>query len=59
MFAVPGVQGCGEDRAWQSQVDGAIDVRLGLPSQPGQNSARIDGRLFIAPAASVRENLGP
>ena len=54
-FEAPAVQGCGREAAWQEEVDEAIDSKAGLPSPPGNNSTRLNGRQQLAGVELLRE----
>ncbi len=52
-FSVPAASGCGE--WWDTLlVDGAIDLKLGLPSAAGKNTAILTGNLEQAEAEAVK-----
>jgi len=52
-FKVPTASGCGE--WWDTLlVDAAIDLKLGLPSEPGHNTAILKGNLEQAAASAVK-----
>lgn len=53
-FAVPGANGCGGLLA--PVIDEAIDLKLGLPSAAGNNTAILDGTLERASAGAVEES---
>ncbi len=53
-FAAPVVEGCGGIFAFL--LDPLIDSKLGLPSASGNNTAILNGTLFQAGAAIVREH---
>jgi len=51
-FAAPGASGC--DGIFELFVDFAVDLKLGLPSAAGKNTAILQGTLEQAQAAAVR-----
>jgi hypothetical protein len=53
-FSVPVAMGCGGLLA--AVVDPAIDLKLGLPSAAGNNTAKFDGTLEQASATAVKES---
>lgn len=53
-FAAPKAEGCGGIFAFL--IDGAVDAELELPSEPGHNTAILNGSQEIASAASAREH---
>lgn len=53
-FSVPVANGCGGVLALL--VDPAIDLKLGLPSAAGHNTARLNGNLAEASAVAVRQS---
>jgi hypothetical protein len=54
-FSVPTAEGCGEGEWWyQALVDAAIDLKLGLSSAAGHNTAILQGNLEQAEAAAVK-----
>ena len=55
-FEAPAVQGCGREAAWQEEVDEAINSKAGLPSPPGSNSTRLDGRQQLIGVGVLREH---
>ncbi len=55
-FEAPAVQGCGREPAWQAEVDEAINSKAGLPSPPGANSTRIDGKQTLTSVEVLRQH---
>jgi hypothetical protein len=53
-FAVPGASGCGA----LGLLDGALNLKVGLPSPSGSNSALIDEDAEIEPASLVCQDRG-
>jgi hypothetical protein len=54
-FSVPVASGCGEGEAWyQALIDFAIDLKLGLPSAAGHNTAILQGKLEQGGAEAVK-----
>lgn len=55
-FSVPAANGCGG--LLSSAIDLAIDLKLGLPSASGKNSAALNGTLEQASSGAVEQNEG-
>lgn len=53
-FSVPGATGCGGLLA--PAIDAAIDLKLGLPSAAGNNTAILEGNLYEATKKLVKES---
>jgi hypothetical protein len=54
-FSVPVANGCGGGEAWYiALVDAAIDLKLGLPSAAGHNTAILQGNLEQGAASAVK-----
>ena len=51
-YGAPGAEGCGG--AFSSIVDPAVNSELGLPSEPGHNTAILEGTLSTANAEAVK-----
>ncbi len=51
-YGAPAAEGCGG--AFSSIVDPAVDSELGLPSEPGHNTAILEGKLSTANAEAVK-----
>ncbi len=51
-YGAPGAEGCGG--AFSSIVDPAVNAELSLPSEPGHNTAILEGKLSSANAEAVK-----
>lgn len=56
-FGAPVAEGCGSQilfGLFTGLIDGAVDSEIGLPSEPGHNTAILEGKQELAEATAVR-----
>jgi hypothetical protein len=54
-FALPTVEGCGDEAAAIAQIDASLNSRLGLPSAPGKSSVLLEGTVAAVAGTNVAE----
>jgi hypothetical protein len=57
-FPLPAVEGCGAKSSWRTEIDAALDTRLGLPSPAGWNAAILEDTFGAAAGTRVKAALG-
>jgi hypothetical protein len=52
-WSAPGAEGCGEFLGFKGVLDGVLDLKVGIPNNPGENTAILKGEQKLTEPSSV------